>query len=77
MLKEIMMAECDLCGALEKPIRQQHIDAGESYALPDGWMRSCVNGQFCLCRECAQKFHAIDQEKQGVMKTPPRNPKII
>ncbi len=51
MLKQITIAECDLCGKTEKAKRAlgEYYESG--YTLPDGWSKG-HNNNFILCPEC-------------------------
>lgn len=56
MIKELTVAECDVCGmtvrAKEEP--GQYNETG--YTLPDGWQWSPVNKGVCICRLCLEKL---------------------
>lgn len=56
MIKQITVAECDICGVTEKakPVAGQYNET--DYKLPPGWMQSEANGDFCICHECLKKL---------------------
>ena len=51
MLKQITIAECDLCGKIEhaKAVSERYNET--DYTLPDGWGYG-HNKDFTLCPEC-------------------------
>lgn len=51
MLKQITIAECDLCGRTEKAKAVSGRYNDREYTLPDGWSRA-HNKEFILCPEC-------------------------
>lgn len=59
MIKQITVAECDICGKTEKAksVCGQYNET--DYTTPDGWMRSTTNGQFCICPDCREKLTGV------------------
>ena len=55
MLKQIYVAQCDLCGKIESA-KQTFFRNEYEYSLPDGWSKSAVNANVCLCPACKMKF---------------------
>ena len=55
MIKQIIVAECDICGVTQKakPVTFRN---ETDFELPDGWMKSEANRQFCICPECWAKL---------------------
>lgn len=51
MLKQIWIAECDLCGATERAKSVLSPYNETVYELPAGWGRG-HNKNFCICPEC-------------------------
>lgn len=62
MIKQITVAECDICGVTEKakPVAGQYNDT--DYKLPEGWMTSEANRQFCICPRCWGKLTREDRK---------------
>lgn len=59
MLRQIMVVECDICGATERPI--QKVNRNEDYyELPEGWVHSDANHNFCICPRCWHKLNGGD-----------------
>ncbi len=56
MIKQITVAECDICGRTEKA-RPETFRNETNYKLPEGWMMSEVNRQFCICPTCRKKLN--------------------
>ena len=56
MIKQIVVAECDICGVMQKAKLGRGQYNEDSYVLPDGWMRSEANSDFCICSECWKKL---------------------
>lgn len=56
MIKQITVAECDICGTTQaaKPVQGQYNET--DYKLPPGWMMSEANRQFCICPRCWAKL---------------------
>ena len=54
MLKQIWIAECDLCGASEPAQAKIGRYNDTDYELPVGWKQG-HNKDFCVCPDCAQK----------------------
>lgn len=55
MIKQITVAECDICGTTQnaKLVTWQN---ETNYTLPIGWVQSKANQQFCICPECWKKL---------------------
>ena len=55
MLKQITIAECDMCGKTEpaKAVSGRYNE--REYTLPDGWSRG-HNKDFMLCPECTSIY---------------------
>ena len=56
MIKNLTVAECDVCG---KMIRAKEVPGqydATDYTLPDGWQWSPVNKDVCICRLCLEKL---------------------
>ena len=51
MIKQITIAECDLCGKTERAKSISGRDNETAYNLPDGWGYG-HNKDFILCPEC-------------------------
>ena len=64
MMKEAMVAQCDLCGTVEVAKEQSDYHNGVVYELPDNWMRSSINKSMCICPKCAI-FVRQKQEAMG------------
>lgn len=72
MLKQITIAECDLCGKTEpaKAAIGRYNETG--YDLPDGWSKG-HNNNFILCPECTstkelETQHSTLQKLSGLLK---------
>lgn len=64
MIKQITVAECDICGMTQEAKRE--IFRNESnYTLPPGWMQSEANRQFCICPECWRKLTRHERNGEG------------
>ena len=57
MIKQLWVAQCDICGACQsaKECMGRYNEA--EHALPEGWTRSQINNDVCICPECAKKFN--------------------
>ena len=53
MIKQIRVAECDLCGKKELARRTSGRYCRAEYELPLGWGRG-ENKDFCLCPQCME-----------------------
>ena len=60
MIKQITVAECDICGYTEKA-KPETFRNETNYKLPDGWMVSEANRQFCICPRCWAKLTKEDR----------------
>ena len=58
MLKQITIAECDLCGRTEKAKAVSGRYNDREYTLPDGWSRA-HNKNFILCPECVVSAYTL------------------
>ena len=56
MIKQITVAECDICGRTEKAKQVSGQYNETDYKLPEGWMVSEANRKFCICPECWKKL---------------------
>lgn len=56
MIKQITVAECDICGAMEKA-RVEGTQRDEYNEVPKGWVRSATNNNFCICPKCWKKLN--------------------
>ena len=56
MIKQIIVAECDICGYTEKA-KPETFRNETNCRLPDGWMQSEANKQFCICPKCWKKLN--------------------
>lgn len=72
MLKQITIAECDLCRKTEpaKAVSGRYNET--DYTLPDGWSKG-HNDSFILCPECAsarelETTHSTIQKLSGLLK---------
>ena len=56
MIKQVTIAECDICGTTQqaKPVQGQYNET--DYQLPPGWMMSEANKKFCICPKCWKKM---------------------
>ena len=61
MIKQITVAECDICGATQKAKAVSDYRNGTDYTLPPGWMQSEANREFCICPECWKKLTKEDK----------------
>lgn len=61
MIKQITVAECDICGRTEKA-RPEMFRNETNYKLPEGWMQSEANPQFCICPRCWCKLTKEDRQ---------------
>ena len=61
MLKQITIAECDMCGKTE-PAKATTGRYYMEYTLPDGWSKG-HNNNFILCPECASVRTLINTER--------------
>ncbi len=53
MIKQIWIAECDICGKTEKAqIMLGRYYNDNEHTLPDGWIR-LKNKDICICPDCA------------------------
>ncbi len=61
MLKQIWIAECDMCGRTEeaKAVIGRYTETG--YDLPDGWSRA-HNKNFILCPECVVSAYTLGKK---------------
>ncbi len=55
MIKQITVAECDICGKTQKAVLRG-TQRDEYYGLPNGWYHSKVNDQLCFCETCWSKL---------------------
>lgn len=58
MIKQITVAECDICGRTDKAKTRYGQYNETDYVLPDGWVKSPVNGKVCLCPMCWKAVQA-------------------
>ena len=72
MLRQITIAECDLCGKTEpaKAVPGRYNE--REYTLPDGWSKG-HNNNFILCPECTstkelETQHSTLQKLSGLLK---------
>lgn len=58
MIKQITVAECDICGRIESAVWRysQREDTGW-YEEPEGWHRSPGNAEMILCPACWEKLN--------------------
>lgn len=58
MIKNLWVAQCDICGftetAKDRPGQYNEI----AHDIPDGWTRSAVNKEICICPKCRKKLDA-------------------
>lgn len=56
MIKQIWIAQCDICGASQnaKHVLGRYNDS--EYTLPDGWIYG-NNKNMAICSECAKKLN--------------------
>ena len=54
MIRQIWIAECDLCGETEKAKPKSGRYNETDYTLPDGWGYG-HNNDFTLCPECLRR----------------------
>jgi hypothetical protein len=54
MLKQVWIAECDLCGKVEPAQRKNGRYNEIDYVLPIDWSQG-VNKNFCICPECLSR----------------------
>lgn len=55
MIKQMWIAECDLCGHREKAKAEWSDYNDIKHELPDGWSRA-YNDNFIICPECLAKI---------------------
>jgi hypothetical protein len=55
VIKQITVAECDICGYTEKA-KSEMFRNEINHRLPEGWMMSEANRQFCICPRCWDKL---------------------
>ncbi len=78
MLKQIWIAECDLCGKRVPARRTSGRNNEPEFVLPAGWTRGASNYSFTVCPECAEvvstkKLKVIDDDKQYTERSTPNN----
>lgn len=56
MIKQITVAECDICGATEKAKMGTAQYNETIYEPPKGWIRSGTNNMFLICPKCWEKL---------------------
>ena len=61
MIKQIIVAECDICGSTQKAKAMSDYRNGTDYTLPTGWMQSAANSNFCICPRCWEKLSREDK----------------
>ena len=52
MLKQICVAECDICGKIKEAKTTLGQYNETEYLLPDGWESGKGNKAVCICTEC-------------------------
>ena len=65
MIKQIFVAECDICGATQRALQQTGRYNETDYALPQGWEKSETNGKFCICPACWRKLTRHERNGEG------------
>lgn len=63
MIKQVYIAECDVCGAVEKAQLGDYWN-DENVILPKGWEKSSTNNDFCICPKCLKKFSGGNEDGQ-------------
>lgn len=62
MIRQIWIAECDLCGHTEKAKAKSGRYNETDYTLPDGWCHG-HNQNFLVCPECLARLSGREGEK--------------
>lgn len=62
MIKQIWIAECDVCGKTAKARVGSGQYNEEVHNLPPDWHRG-HNKDFCLCPDCYKRLKEVDDEK--------------
>lgn len=66
MIKDIKVAQCDVCGRIDPAVRNYDQRDGEWYEMPKGWHKTPVNSGMILCPVCWNKLKGgiRDEEQQ-------------
>lgn len=65
MIKQITVAECDVCGKTEKAKQIPWQYNETEYVVPDGWKHGFGEMGICICAECAAKLGSVLDDRKG------------
>ena len=58
MIKQITVAECDICGFVQQAKERNGQYNETDYTIPDGWVHGKGNPNICICPDCNKTLRA-------------------
>lgn len=58
MIKQMTVAECDICGIIQRAKGRNGQYNETDYTIPDGWIKGKGNPNMCICPDCDRALRA-------------------